>query len=248
MCRGWRFREPEVPGAIAPVPATPDMTQEVGIRNCRLYTKPGDAVVSEFEARLDAVEDLAADNAGDIDSLESAVNGKVGYSDLTFNVENPMSVQTLENIQYQGTTYIPSGGGGGSSVGYWGGRTTEEPDTDSNYTFASMAVEVTDGSGKINVSNGHITVGSGVQVIAIDACAGIASVAGNKNIGFSIYKNGSYFWGVDTTSGYSGNIYSESIQIPLVLMPVAQNDVITFKISGANGKYTTVKTTILILK
>lgn len=246
MCRGWRFREPEVPGAIAPVPATPEMTQEVGIRNCRLYTKPGDAVVSEFEARLDAVEDLAADNAGDIDSLESAVNGKVGYNDLKFNVANPMSVQSLDNIQYLGTTYIPTGGG--SSVGYWGGRTTEEPDTDSNYTFTSMAVEVSDGSGKINVVNGHITIGSGVQVIGIDACAGIASVAGNKNIGFSIFKNGSYFWGVDTTSGYSGSIYSEAIQIPLVLMPVAQNDVITFKISGANGKYTTVKTTILILK
>lgn len=65
-CWGWRFREPEVPGAIAPVPATPEMTQEVGIRNCRLYTLPGDATVQEFEERLEDVEDA-------VDSLDTRV-------------------------------------------------------------------------------------------------------------------------------------------------------------------------------
>lgn len=111
MCRGWRFAEPQVPGAIAPVPATPDMTQEVGIRNCKLYTKPGDAVVSEFEERLEAVEDATADNTLEIDALDAAA---VKSSNLQFNVNNPQGITQLENIRYFGTDYIvPSGGGGG---------------------------------------------------------------------------------------------------------------------------------------
>lgn len=111
MCRGFRFRDPEVPGAIAPVPATPEMTQEVGIRNCRLYTKPGDAVVSEFEERLEAVEDATADNTLEIDTLSALA---VKSSNLQFNVENPQGITVLENIRYFGTDYvIPSGGGGG---------------------------------------------------------------------------------------------------------------------------------------
>lgn len=110
MCRGWRFAEPQVPGAIAPVPATPDMTQEVGIRNCKLYTKPGDAVVSEFEERLEAVEDATADNTLEIDTLSALA---VKSSNLQFNVANPQGITVLENIRYFGTDYIISGGGGG---------------------------------------------------------------------------------------------------------------------------------------
>lgn len=109
MCRGWRFAEPQVPGAIAPVPATPDMTQEVGIRNCKLYTKPGDAVVSEFEERLEAVEDATADNTLEIDALDAAA---VKSSNLQFNVDNPQGVTLLENIRYNGTNYVVYSGGG----------------------------------------------------------------------------------------------------------------------------------------
>lgn len=125
MCRGWRFFEPQVPGAIAPVPATSEMTQEVGIRNCRLYTKPGDAVVSEFEERLSAVEDLAAETSLDVDDLETAVEADGSQinslkSRMT-SAENRITV--LEN----------SGGGGtGAIVGsgdvYYDG-------TDSGYDF-----------------------------------------------------------------------------------------------------------------
>lgn len=99
MCRGWRFREPEVPGAIAPVPATPEMTQEVGIRNCRLYTLPGDATVQEFEERLGAAED-------DIDALESRMDSAEGdIGGLTLDVGDlDNRVTTLEN----------SGGSGGN--------------------------------------------------------------------------------------------------------------------------------------
>lgn len=81
MCRGWRFREPEVPGAIAPVPATPEMTQEVGIRNCRLYTLPGDAATQEFAQRLGAAEN-------DIDALElSMVSAEGDIEDLDGRVD-----------------------------------------------------------------------------------------------------------------------------------------------------------------
>lgn len=67
MCRGWRFFEPSVPGAIAPVPATPEMTQPVGIRNCRLYTLPGDATVQQFEERVSNLEDS-------VDNLDERVS------------------------------------------------------------------------------------------------------------------------------------------------------------------------------
>lgn len=40
MCRWPFFFGPAVPGAIAPVIAPDDWTQEVGVRKCRLYTKP----------------------------------------------------------------------------------------------------------------------------------------------------------------------------------------------------------------
>lgn len=40
MCKWPFFYGPGVPGALAPVQATDDMTQEVGVRNCKLYTKP----------------------------------------------------------------------------------------------------------------------------------------------------------------------------------------------------------------
>ena len=91
MCWGWRFREPEVPGAIAPVPATPEMTQEVGIRNCRLYTLPGDAATQEFAQRLGAAED-------DIDALELRMDSAEGdISGLTLDVGDLDSrVDTLE--------------------------------------------------------------------------------------------------------------------------------------------------------
>ena len=99
MCRGWRFREPEVPGAIAPVPATPEMTQEVGIRNCRLYTLPGDATVQEFEERLVAAED-------DIDALELRMDSaEDDIGGLTLDVGDlDNRVTALEN----------SGSGGGN--------------------------------------------------------------------------------------------------------------------------------------
>lgn len=110
MCgRGWRFVEPQVPGAIAPVPATPEMTQEVGIRNCRLYTKPGDAVVSEFEARLAAVEDLAADTSLAVDDLETAVEA----DGTQIN-----SLQTRMTNAENRITALENGGGGGGGNCY----------------------------------------------------------------------------------------------------------------------------------
>lgn len=126
MCRGWRFREPEVPGAIAPVPATPEMTQEVGIRNCRLYTKPGDAVASEFEARLDAVEDLAAETSLSVDDLETAVEADGarinGLTTRMTSAEN--RITALEN-----------GGGGGGTGAIVGSGDVYYDGTDSGYDF-----------------------------------------------------------------------------------------------------------------
>lgn len=105
MCgRGWRFVEPQVPGAIAPVPATPDMTQEVGVRNCRLYTRPGDAVVSEFAARLEAVEDLAAETSLAVDDLETAVQA----DGTQIN-----SLKTRMTNAENRITALENGGGGG---------------------------------------------------------------------------------------------------------------------------------------
>lgn len=105
MCgRGWRFVEPQVPGAIAPVPATPDMTQEVGVRNCRLYTKPGDAVVSEFAERLEAVEDLAAETSLAVDDLETAV--QADGSQIS-------RLQTRMTSAENRITALENGGGGG---------------------------------------------------------------------------------------------------------------------------------------
>ena len=109
MCRGWRFREPEVPGAIAPVPATPEMTQEVGIRNCRLYTLPGDATVQEFEERLSAVEDLAAETSLDVDDLETAV--EADGSQIS-------SLQSRMTNAENRITALENGGGGGGGNCY----------------------------------------------------------------------------------------------------------------------------------
>lgn len=103
MCRGWRFREPEVPGAIAPVPATPEMTQEVGIRNCRLYTLPGDATVQEFEERLEDVEDA-------VDSLDTRVtdlenSGGSGGGNCYQQVVGQFSIQELNSQILLSLTY-----------------------------------------------------------------------------------------------------------------------------------------------
>ena len=103
MCRGWRFREPEVPGAIAPVPATPEMTQEVGIRNCRLYTLPGDATVQEFEERLEDVEDA-------VDSLDTRVtdlenSGGGGGGNCYQQVVGQFSIQELNSQILLSLTY-----------------------------------------------------------------------------------------------------------------------------------------------
>lgn len=103
MCRGWRFREPEVPGAIAPVPATPEMTQEVGIRNCRLYTLPGDATVQEFEERLEDVEDA-------VDSLDTRVtdlenSGGGGGGNCYQQVVGQFSIQEVNSQILLSLTY-----------------------------------------------------------------------------------------------------------------------------------------------
>lgn len=103
MCRGWRFREPEVPGAIAPVPATPEMTQEVGIRNCRLYTLPGDATVQEFEERLEDVEDAVDSLDTRVTALENSGGG--GSGNCYQQVVGQFSIQEVNSQILLSLTY-----------------------------------------------------------------------------------------------------------------------------------------------
>lgn len=91
MCRFPWFYTPAVPGALAPVVATDDMTQEVGVRNCRLYTRPGDAQTQQFEQRLTTVEN----DVGDLQLDTSDISGDV--ADLELRVDA-----------------LEQGGGGGS--------------------------------------------------------------------------------------------------------------------------------------
>ena len=89
MCRFPFFYAPAVPGSIAPVAATDDMTQPVGIRDCRLFTKPGDAVVTDFENRLSSVESKADLNEDDIDTLQGDMEDvEADISNLDTRVTN----------------------------------------------------------------------------------------------------------------------------------------------------------------
>lgn len=57
MCRFPFFYGPAVPGALAPVNATDDMNQPVGVRKCRLYTRGYSTEVNNLDERVTALEE-----------------------------------------------------------------------------------------------------------------------------------------------------------------------------------------------
>lgn len=56
MCRWPYFFGPLVPGALAPVNAEDDMTEPVGVRKCRLYTKGYGTEIAALTERIAALE------------------------------------------------------------------------------------------------------------------------------------------------------------------------------------------------
>ena len=50
------FFGPLVPGALAPINAEDDMTEPVGVRKCRLYTRSYAADITNLKARVTALE------------------------------------------------------------------------------------------------------------------------------------------------------------------------------------------------
>lgn len=66
-----KFYGTEIPGSLSPVPATPEMTQPVGVRDGQLFTDPGD--VGELTDRVEALEQTTGTLEDNVSELQTDV-------------------------------------------------------------------------------------------------------------------------------------------------------------------------------
>ena len=66
-----KFYGTEIPGSLSPVPATPEMTQPVGVRDGQLFVDPGD--VGELTDRVEALEQTTGTLEDNVSELQTDV-------------------------------------------------------------------------------------------------------------------------------------------------------------------------------